>query len=327
MELSKQWFTMKGYPFLYPYENLSQKWYLNVGVRSRNVLLEGSYPSLSKSWFTKRGQLFSKNCRRSIVPQNVANSLFECRNVLQLKIENEFNSTKKQELKAVRYVLDYFPENGPVISVKELMSKYLDFKSLQKHVAVAKKMKPGVFMLKLQRHLCLTVIYIHRQSYAVENTNLNKDKLTQILNAIPVDELKTRMNNAIEADIGDIFNSALEMTDSKKDKDILKGLFSQATSSKFVAKLMGIKNKSAISQCKNQIRHKIDVYNSLKMRSRVVRNDMTNAQQYRLSKCILTKTFLLQNKLKYENRGRLLKADVFPELGAVIESIFQVSIH
>jgi hypothetical protein len=50
-------------------------------------------------------------------------------------------------------------------------------------------------------------------------------------------EIKKEMNSHIKNVIGDLFNTALRFVDTKKDQDLIKGLFATATSTNFVAKL------------------------------------------------------------------------------------------
>ena len=64
-------------------------------------------------------------------------------------------------------------------------------------------------------------------------------------------------------------------------------------------------------------------FDELRKTSQIVRNDMTCEQQRRLTVRIINKRKQNMFRLSYENRGRKLKSDVFPQLGIVLENIFQ----
>ena len=130
------------------------------------------------------------------------------------------------------------------------------------------------------------------------------------------------MNEHIKNEIGDLFTKALNFADTKKDRDLIKGLFATATSTTFVAKLSNVKNKSAIMACKNELEGNLLRFQDIETTSRTVRNDMTNEQQRRLHKRTIALRKQKEFKKRYDSRGRQLKADEFSELGHVLECIF-----
>lgn len=113
------------------------------------------------------------------------------------------------------------------------------------------------------------------------------------------------------------------MVDTKRDRDLLKGLFAAATSTKFVAKLSGVQNKNSIMASKNELAGDLLQYRNIEFASQVVRNDTTNEHQRRLTKRIIAARKSKEFKSSYDNRGRPLLADEFPELGLVLQSIFE----
>ena len=130
------------------------------------------------------------------------------------------------------------------------------------------------------------------------------------------------MNECIENVIGDLFSHALKFADTKKDRDLIKGLFATATSTNFVAKLSNVKNKTAIAASKHELEGNLFEYEDIERTSRTVRNDMTNEQQRRLHKRIVVSRKNKEFRKKFDARGRLLKAEMFPELAHTLESIF-----
>lgn len=90
---------------------------------------------------------------------------------------------------------------------------------------------------------------------------------------------------------------------------------------------MDIQNRSAISSCKNELDIEIDRFRSIKKESAVVRNDMTNQEQRRLQKRLILKKQAHIRKKSNAMKGRRLKAGIFPELGMILEQIFEVEIY
>ena len=130
------------------------------------------------------------------------------------------------------------------------------------------------------------------------------------------------MNAYLEARIRTLLKTAVRFADRKKDVDLIKGLFASATSMKLIAKMLDVKNKNSIRFAKDELGFKLSKFQELEITSTVDRNDMTNQQQRRLTKLIIAQRKINEVKLKYETRGRLMLADIFPELKIVLEEIF-----
>ncbi len=124
--------------------------------------------------------------------------------------------------------------------------------------------------------------------------------------------------------IGDIFKESINYVDTKRDRDVLKALFAQATSASFVAKLQGVSNKSSIMNATDELRGNINSYRDIISSSQIVRNDMTSEQQHSLTKRIIQKRKQTEIKFpdKYDARGRMLKHEQFPEMCRIMEGIF-----
>lgn len=105
--------------------------------------------------------------------------------------------------------------------------------------------------------------------------------------------------------------TAIAFSDTKKDRDIIKGLFTKATSVRFLADLTEVKNKSAIMSCRDEFEENLTKFGELCKTSRIVRNDMTCEQQRRLTKRVINKRKQNLIRLPFDNRGRQLKADIF----------------
>ena len=87
-----------------------------------------------------------------------------------------------------------------------------------------------------------------------------------------------------------------------------------------------MKNKSSTVKAKEQLAHNVMTFKEIEAKSQVVRNDLTNTQQKRLSKKITIKLWRESRKGGFDSRGRKLKISEFPELSLVLEKVFQVKI-
>ena len=178
---------------------------------------------------------------------------------------------------------------------------------------------------RLQKHFNVKRITLLNTVYIVENKYPNIDNLLGTIERGAEKCLRKNMNGHVMDKVGGHFSSALSYCDTKKDRDILKALFVKATSTRFVANLIKIKNKSALMSCRDELGEHLNQFKELYKTCQIVRNDMTCERQKRLSAIMLTKRKekLLQLPRKHDNRGRQLKAEVFPQLGMVLENIFQ----
>ena len=85
-----------------------------------------------------------------------------------------------------------------------------------------------------------------------QNVNDLINRFTNMINTEKV------VNDKILKEIGDIFKQSLSYVDTKRDRDVLKALFSQATSASFVAKLQGVSNKTSIMNARDELRENVN---------------------------------------------------------------------
>ena len=74
----------------------------------------------------------------------------------------------------------------------------------------------------------------------------------------------------IEGNLGAIFANAIQMMDTKRDKDILKRIFSHATSIKFVSNLQQVQNKTTTMNCCDELKANIATFQEIEKTSQVV---------------------------------------------------------
>ena len=74
--------------------------------------------------------------------------------------------------------------------------------------------------------------------------------------------------------------------------------------------------------CKNELEANLLQFQHIETTSRMVQNDMTNEEKRHLHKRIIALRKSKEFCKMYDGRGHPLKAELFPELGHVLESIF-----
>lgn len=228
----------------------------------------------------------------------------------------------RNEYVAILETGKYLINNGPLVAAQEISKVYRASK--QSSLSSAKRrLCSSEVLQKLKKYFNVVEIDICGTAYIVENKYPNINELATTLESNLKSTARKNMNDHIKNKIGSHFKSALTFSDTKKDRDIIKALFTKATSVRFVANLMDVKNKSAIMSCRDEFEEKLSQFEELCKTSEVVRNDMTCEQQRRLIKRIINKRKQNLMQLPYDNRGRKLKAEVFPQLGASLEKIFQ----
>ena len=87
------------------------------------------------------------------------------------------------------------------------------------------------------------------------------------------------MKNALQ----DIYPIALKYADTERDRQIIKTIIAEISSTKFAAQLQGIQNRTSIARARSFLPHQLYLYEEIMWTSQVVRNDMTVEQQRRLT--------------------------------------------
>ena len=185
----------------------------------------------------------------------------------------------------------------------------------------SKKMTSSYLFDYFGGYFKIVQFYLNDRSYTIENRNQKFDVGIRQLQSLTANDDRSS-NKKIEGKIGAIFANAIQMMDTKQDKDILKGIISHATSVKFVSKLQQVQNKTAIMNCRDELKANITTFQEIKKTSQVVRNDMTNSQQSRLQKRIVQRIKDNKMKSRVEQRGRMMKCEEWPELAQTLEYIF-----
>ncbi|CAB3980263.1 Hypothetical predicted protein [Paramuricea clavata] len=307
-----------------PFTKASETWYARTREETFKKGSEDSLPfkHASEKWYKNRGKLFGKNRSRNQKMQQTPvekKSLEESVAELEAKpIEEKLSDVVKKDCASVIEAGKYLIENGPLVSAKDLGRVYKEARKS----SGKRPFRPSELVRKLKKHFNITQVAINGIVYILENKYPKIQKLAKSLDDSMELNKKKSVNDHIKNSIGHLFNDALAFSGTKKDRDIIKALFTKATSVQFVADLMKIKNKSSIMACRDEFEGNLNEFDELRNTSQIVRNDMTCEQQRRLTVRIINKR--KQNMcLAYETRGRNFKSDVFPQLGLILENIFQ----
>lgn len=288
----------------------------NVKDRVNNV----PFTNLSKKWYRRRGALSLKNCSRT--KQLVTSGTID-NNIQLLKDINKnlvTGARKHGENSTMIKIGNYILENGPLVPTQEIGSFLFSKKKNDSHSK--RKYRSSEILKRIQRHLNVIQVQIRGKAYLMENKNQDISQMASRLESIVGRSSRQDFNAHIETSIGSLLRRSIRFADTKKDVDLIKGLFASATSVKFVSKMLDVKNRNSIRSAKDEIGFKLSKFEELEKTSQIVRNDLTNEQQRRLTKRIVAQRKKSEFKLQYETRGREMLADIFPELKFVMEEIF-----
>ena len=301
------------------------------------------FPLMNKKWYQRRGRLAAKNIARekenlhkqrptignhggSIENNFCTGTLTESIRSARATLAKTYNKIKAADLNGVIKTAQFIESDGPIVSTQEAAKIFYCEKERCLGISTGGKkttrIKSSEFFQKLSRHLNIKQIYIYGKAFLIENRSQNVHNVINRISTITNTEKV--VNDKIMTAIGDIFKESINYVDTKRDRDVLKALFAQATSASFVAKLQGVSNKSSIMNATDELRGNINSYRDIISSSQIVRNDMTSEQQHRLTKRIIQKRKQTEIKLpdKYDARGRMLKVEQFPEMCRIMEGIF-----
>ena len=207
---------------------------------------------------------------------------------LRAKLALTSTKTKRADLAGIIKTAEFIQSNGPIVGTTEAAKIFYEKKAkCLENSTIKTRIKSSEFFQKIAHFLNLKQVYIFGKAFVMENhgqkVNGVIDQITKMIN------IEKIVNDKVLKEIGDTFKQSLNFLDTKRDRDVLKALFSQATSASFVARLQNVSNKCSIMNARDQLREDITHYEDIIKTSRVVRNDMTNAQQSRLTKGIVEK--------------------------------------
>lgn len=170
------------------------------------------------------------------------------------------------------------------------------------------------------KHLNLIQVYILGVAYLLPNSGGNIEAF--------VDTIKHTVNKeeilceSIMERLQDTFQTSLKYMDTHRDRQVVKALFAEISSVNFTAKLQGLQSRQGTSSAKATVRSNLKKYSDIAVTSQIVRNDLTNVQQYRLTQRIISSRKVKEIRTIASGRGRKLKCNEFPELSIALEYAF-----
>lgn len=173
----------------------------------------------------------------------------------------------------------YIISEGPVVKTCDAGKIYKEQKGLSSG-------RNSVELYEVfSKHLNLSQVYLFGRAYFIQTSHFSSiDVVMKTLKSIAnKDDIVREV--AKEA-LSDHFVSSLQYLDSARNRRVVKTLLSQITSVRFTTKLQGIQSRRGTTpEKKIFILHLL----STKAFALLVRNDMTNIQQYKLTEQIVFK--------------------------------------
>ena len=273
-------------------------------------------------WYKKQGRLAetnqlrktwmkscSENNRENMIcmeRSHVKGSLLENKMRLLNKMTNADNENTINHLRVLIEIIDMLMERGPIVATQDIRSYY------SKRKKCSRQGSSSCIYNILSRHLNIVQIYLNGKAFIIENTGSNIEALLDTIEStVSYDKI---VNARIEERLLGVLKQALDYTDSPRDKQIIKGLLAQLTTIKQASKLQGLQSRKGTRAANRAPGSGLTKFKNIKHTSQIVRNDLTNAQQYRVTNRIITVRKMKEIRVIREGRGRKHKIKHFPQL-------------
>ena len=294
------------YARLLPFPNVSCEWYKRQhDLELHNVTREQHRRRNAAQVDSKGAVLFVD---RSQVKGELADNIRSLRE----QAEKSQDGSKTHLLSLVA-VGEFIMQNGPVVKTQEAGKVYNSKKGLvQRKYSIE-------FYEVFSKHLNLAQIYMFKTAYLTRNSSNLTGVINSLSSMLDSDDI---VKSVVEDRLKEMFPTILKYLDSHRDRQVLKALVAEVTSTSFTAKLQGLKSRKGTRNAKISLSSHLLHYSNIRATSQVVRNDMTNAQQHNLTERIISAIKLKKIKTIGEGRGRKLKTVQFPELATVLSYAF-----
>ena len=294
------------YARLLPFPNVSCEWY----KRQRDLELH----NVTREQHRRRNaaQVDSKGAVLFVDRSQVKGELADNIRSLREQAEKSQDGSKTHLLSLVA-VGEFIMQNGPVVKTQEAGKVYNSKKGLvQRKYSIE-------FYEVFSKHLNLAQIYMFKTAYLTRNSSNLTGVINSLSSMLDSDDI---VKSVVEDRLKEMFPTILKYLDSHRDRQVLKALVAEVTSTSFTAKLQGLKSRKGTRNAKISLSSHLLHYSNIRATSQVVRNDMTNAQQHNLTERIISAIKLKKIKTIGEGRGRKLKTVQFPELATVLSYAF-----
>lgn len=133
--------------------------------------------------------------------------------------------------------LKFIEDNGPIIKTQDISKFFMKEKNGYEECEENQKTRricSNEMFEKLSEHANFTQIYVNDTAYILENKNQNivntVKNLTQMINSSD-----NNINQHVTEKLQTVYKDSLECMDTKRDRDILKGILATVTSSHLMA--------------------------------------------------------------------------------------------
>ena len=173
----------------------------------------------------------------------------------------------------------------------------------------------------LCKHLNLAQVYMFHTAYLIENST-NLPAIFSFISNTVNDNAECLVKQEIDEHVKQFFPEALRYMDSHRDRRVVKALLVELTNIRFASKVQGIQSRKGTASASKSFKSELLHYQHIRITFRVVRSDLTNVQQYKLTERIISSRKLKEIKTIASARGRKLKCEKFPELATALMYAF-----
>jgi hypothetical protein len=216
----------------------------------------------------------------------------------------------------------YLKENGPLVKTQELHGVYHTAKTQYlhggKYEPECKRIMSSTILDTLSKYLPVMQVFIGGTGFIMEQKEGNIQHFIDTVSDIP--DTRELINEHMKGAVPDL-SSYLDILDTQLDKSVLLALLVKITSVTQISTAYG-KSKQTLQRARDEVPHKLSVYQDIRKTSQIVRSDMTNGQQQALTKRIIGKKKSEALRYRVTGAGRQLYGEKCPELKLMLESLF-----
>ena len=174
---------------------------------------------------------------------------------------------------------EYILQHGPVVKTQDVGNVYNQERGL-----VRRKLSMELYEV-FSKHVNLAQIYMFNTAYLTQNTSNLTAVISFITSVINSEDV---VKSNIQSQLKEKLPQMLKYLDSHRDRLVLKALFADLTNTNFAAKLQGVKSRKGARNAMKSLQSHLLQYSSIRATSQIVRSDMTNVQQFKLTKRIIS---------------------------------------
>jgi hypothetical protein len=252
------------------------------------------FPKVSADWYAKQYSLSIHNAAREEHRHTSIMQLDEHSNIqfinrsqvngtlesnissLIFKIEQLSNGPTRSHLQAIVAVGKYITLNGPLVTTQDAGQFYMKEKNLSE-----KKTSMEVYEI-FSKHLNLAQVYMFHTAYLIENST-NLPDIFSFISCTVNNNAECLVKQEIDEHIKQFFPQTLRYMDSHRDRRVVKALLAELTNISFASKVQGIHSRKGTASASKSFKSELLQYQHIRITSQLVRSDLTNVQQYKLT--------------------------------------------